>query len=823
MAPEQIEELNHCTSTYRRPTIIAYLLFLSTMNSAVLTAQPVIEAVARLHAQVAAEPSRWIEGFHSIISGSHSPYESHRSGAKRDPAYVARTAGGEEEFVWKTAAVPQKWNGDSLHVIWTCGFGNNLGKEWFELTVNDSIIIPFSTVNDGYWSIGTAGGMRLSFTAVGTHHYGANLGYMVLTVPRPLLKHGSPLTLRIRGRQVKDEIWYRLYAYTDVISQITTKERKQFYTSVDFIHMGDARISIIAGTKQHGTVVRVMNGGSSIAQSVLNSDGAVSRTVLALARSEQPSGAAFSIVIAGKIVIDTIDWSEINGRRIRAFMEEELTCNAYVFPPGVFPEFRWKNALLVENLIGYVPLRVRFLNAQFQEVQSAVTPGRYGAVIEGTTTDGFRIRRFVTLYCAPAEFDDYSKDVPVSMEMLQQYGISKDRWFLYTAQKERFSFGSLKLFPAQDPDAAVFLAGLAEVDLEQYSFDTPRIRDRQWWITAKRTLDGDAEPLKQLPPIAVSRSSTGIASSSQEVIRPRYDSASLQRLRSISREWADKSGVPHVVVIWHKGNIIEYRAFGSNGSGTPITIRSVQWMASITKLLTGVLMMQFVDQGIVALDSPVSAYLPELKQHDRKEMTIRNLFDHTTGLQFAKDWASDWNNALENQIAQVLPYSRVESAFSYNRVGYAIAGKVIERLTGKPVPYLFQERIFGPLGMKSAYADNTYGGLYCEAIHLAALGHMLLYGGEYDGVRILSSEAVAAMQPQRLPVGDRQWGIGTSSYNEYGLSPSAYGHGAASGTVFRIDPANELIIISARSRTGAQHHEYEKAFIQQCMALINRK
>lgn len=823
MAVNQNEELICSSSKYRSILCIITVLLFSVVSSTALYAQPVTEAVARLHAQIAAEPAQWFEGYHSIVSGSHSPYESHRSGPKRDPAYVARTAGGEEEFVWNTVSVPQQWKGDSARFIWTCGFGNNLGKEWFELTVNDSIVIPFATVDDGYWNIRSTTGIHLSFTAVGTHHYGANLGYMVLTVPRSQTKKGSPLTLRIRGRQVKEEIWYRLYTYTDVIAQITVKERKQFYTSVDFIHMGEARITVCAGPKLNGTVVRVLQGSSSIAESILKSDGTISRTVIALARSEQPSGAASSVVTAGKSAIDTIDWSEINGRRIRTFMEEELTCNAYVFPPGAFPEFRWKNALLVENLIGNVPLSVRFLNTQYQEVQSAVMPGRYGAVIEGTTAEGFRIRRFVTLYCAPVEFDDYSKDVPLSMELLQQYGISKDRWLQYTAQKERFSFGSLKLFPAQDPDAAIFLAGLADLEPSRSTFDTPRIRDRQWWIAAKRILDGKKEILKQLQSLASSGTTSTIVPASQEFIRSQYDTVSLQRFRAVSKEWADKSGVPHVVVIAHKGKIILHEAFGNDTARVLVTTRSVQWMASITKLLTGVLMMQFVDQGFVDLDSPVSAYLPELKQHDRKEMTIRNLFDHTTGLQFAKDWASDWNVSLENQIAQVLPSSKVESAFSYNRVGYAIAGKVIERLTGKPVPYLFQERIFGPLGMKSAYADNTYGGLYCEAIDLATFGQMLLKGGEYNGVRILSNEAVAAMQPRKLPVGDRLWGIGTSSYNEYGLSPSTFGHGAASGTTFRIDPANELIIISARNRTGSQHHEYEKSFIQQCMSLINRK
>ncbi|MDP3682624.1 MAG: hypothetical protein Q8S01_01710, partial [Ignavibacteria bacterium] len=76
------------------------------------------------------------------------------------------------------------------------------------------------------------------------------------------------------------------------------------------------------------------------------------------------------------------------------------------------------------------------------------------------------------------------------------------------------------------------------------------------------------------------------------------------------------------------------------------------------------------------------------------------------------------------------------------------------------------------------------------------------------------------MLPKKLPVGNISWGIGTSAMGKDGLSDSAFGHGAASGTTFRIDPKNDLIIISARNKPGKFHDEFESSLIKSCTSLV---
>jgi CubicO group peptidase (beta-lactamase class C family) len=203
--------------------------------------------------------------------------------------------------------------------------------------------------------------------------------------------------------------------------------------------------------------------------------------------------------------------------------------------------------------------------------------------------------------------------------------------------------------------------------------------------------------------------------------------------------------------------------------------------------------------------------------------------NHTADLAWAGEWASDWNPSLENQIAHCAPTLVVGERFEYTRAGYAVMGKILERLTGRPVPELLEECVASPLGM-NAVIDNSYGGFYASALDLARLGQMLLNRGSYGSVRLLTPESVAAMVPQPitrsdgLRVGVR--GVGTAPATGPGLSDAAYGHGAASGTVFCIDPELELVIISARDRVGtdeSRHKEFVRQLIQTATSPARRE
>ena len=429
------------------------------------------------------------------------------------------------------------------------------------------------------------------------------------------------------------------------------------------------------------------------------------------------SSALFEILTVSLLMLSySAGFSQVN--LLKAFLQQQIECEQYVFPPGRLPEVRWKNPEVVQNELGRFSLDVSYYDSEMRRISHAEKPGRCAAVIEAHLPSGFTMRRFITLYCSSVEFDDYSENIPIKFNQLKNYGISESQWRLYGGRENRFAFGSMKMFPVHDPDAAVFLAGLSEIDSSASMTDTPRLRDRQWWITFKQTLYGKGKTPLQLPRKEDGTNLPFITENS--VLMPPFSQEHLEQIRSVCRDWAGETEVPHVALVVHKGKIIFHEAFNTRTDKQPMNVEAPFSMASITKLLTGVLMMQFVDQGLVELDSSVAKYLPELPATAGTNLTVRHLFTHTTGLDdWAGEWASDWNPALENYIAQVLPAVTIGKKFSYNRVGYTIAGKIMERITGRAVPYLFHEYLFTPLGMKSAYADNTYGGLYCTAIDIA--------------------------------------------------------------------------------------------------------
>jgi CubicO group peptidase (beta-lactamase class C family) len=292
-----------------------------------------------------------------------------------------------------------------------------------------------------------------------------------------------------------------------------------------------------------------------------------------------------------------------------------------------------------------------------------------------------------------------------------------------------------------------------------------------------------------------------------------YRSEDLEEIRKVCASWAERSGEPNVTLIACNGDIIFHEAFGKNANGTPVAKTTPMWMASITKLIAGTLAMQFVDQGFVDLDAPVAKYLTELPKTGTPVLTVRDLFTHTNGFGWHGEWASDWNMTLENYLAQCLPVCHVRERHQYNRMGYAVAGKILEQLSGRSVPSLYNEYLLRPLGMSHTFVDNTYGSCQSTAFDIALLGQMLLNKGVAGGVRYFSEESFERMLPQPVvgPQGrlEPEWGIGTAWLGGNGLSRGTFGHEAASGALLRIDPELQMVLVSARDRTGPNYTEYE--------------
>ncbi|MEV7098736.1 serine hydrolase [Amycolatopsis sp. NPDC051045] len=170
----------------------------------------------------------------------------------------------------------------------------------------------------------------------------------------------------------------------------------------------------------------------------------------------------------------------------------------------------------------------------------------------------------------------------------------------------------------------------------------------------------------------------------------------------------------------------------NTATGVEVTDDSVFQIGSITKVWTATVVLQLVDEGRVDLDAPVADVLPELRLADpdvTKQVTLRHLLTHTSGID--GDVFTDTGRGddcvekfvgLLDQVAQTHPLG---ATLSYCNSGFVLAGRVIEKLTGRTWDAALRERLFTPLGL------TRTGTLPEEALlHRAAMGHVAAGDGE---------------------------------------------------------------------------------------------
>ena len=318
----------------------------------------------------------------------------------------------------------------------------------------------------------------------------------------------------------------------------------------------------------------------------------------------------------------------------------------------------------------------------------------------------------------------------------------------------------------------------------------------------------------------------------------------------------DKQTAGTVTLVARRGRVVHVGAVGKAdvASGRDMKIDTVFAIASMTKPITAASVLILQDEGKLKLDDPVSKYIPLFKDTKLKggktpdrEITIRDCLRHTNGL------VSDQRNvgSLANTV-ELLAKSELAfepgSKWQYGP-GLSVAGRVVEVVSGNSFDAFLKEKIFAPLQMDETTfhpsekqlkrlallyqptadkkdierashwlyevtpdtSPNPSGGLYSVASDLVRFYQMVLNGGDLDGKRVLSADAVKEMtslQTDNLETGftpGNGWGLGFCLVREpqgatASLSPGSYGHGGAFGTQGWIDPKNEMIFVMLVAR-----------------------
>lgn len=181
-----------------------------------------------------------------------------------------------------------------------------------------------------------------------------------------------------------------------------------------------------------------------------------------------------------------------------------------------------------------------------------------------------------------------------------------------------------------------------------------------------------------------------------------------------------------------EGSVYEgYFGYANREDEINVNAQTVMEWGSVTKLTIWISAMQLWEQGKLDLNENVQVYLPEgfLKnQRYEKPITMQNLMNHTPGyeeLVFGMNADNEKSILpLEEALSRYQPYQRFEPGVvqAYSNYGAALAGFIVECVSGQPYYKYVKEHIFDPLGMKHTailpdLSDNSWVQLRREQLH----------------------------------------------------------------------------------------------------------
>ena len=168
------------------------------------------------------------------------------------------------------------------------------------------------------------------------------------------------------------------------------------------------------------------------------------------------------------------------------------------------------------------------------------------------------------------------------------------------------------------------------------------------------------------------------------------------------------------VAVVHDGEVLTARGFGladtGTGGGTAVEADGDTLFrpGSISKVFTATAVMQLVEQGELDLDTDVSEYLDfELNRNFPADITLRNLLTHTAGFEERlRGMIGEGSQAVD--LREFLATDPPEQVYapgttpSYSNYGNALAGYIVERVSGEPFADYVGRHVFEPLGMDSS-------------------------------------------------------------------------------------------------------------------------
>lgn len=188
------------------------------------------------------------------------------------------------------------------------------------------------------------------------------------------------------------------------------------------------------------------------------------------------------------------------------------------------------------------------------------------------------------------------------------------------------------------------------------------------------------------------------------------------KIDSIFRTLSSNNRFNGCVLVAQHGQIIYKNSFGIANPilNEPLNTNSVFQLASVSKTITGVAVLQLIEDEKLGLDDFVSLYFPSFPYTN---VTVRNLLSHTSGIpdyiKLNPSLYSTNTGYINNEdalnalvVANLPPSFSPGSRFRYNNSNYALLALLVEKITGVSFPQYVKTNIFDPLGMTNSFVAH---------------------------------------------------------------------------------------------------------------------
>ena len=357
-----------------------------------------------------------------------------------------------------------------------------------------------------------------------------------------------------------------------------------------------------------------------------------------------------------------------------------------------------------------------------------------------------------------------------------------------------------------------------------------------------------------------------VAESIDQKVEGTCDPAFTAVREALERNFAEHGEIGSAVCVYHQGRKVVDLWGGHQDAARTIPWRedTLCILYSIAKSMCALCVHILADRGLVDLEAPVADYWPEFAQNGKEGVLVRHIISHHCGVCF-NDAADPGDIFDYDKMIRVLEMQELawppgtKGAYNTVNIGY-LAGEVVRRVSGRPIREFLRENVCEPLGadykigvdeadldrvadispnpagfsmggqagpdsplgrawqampkpMDTAVQNTarfrtagipSFGG-FGTARAMARIYAALANGGEFDGVRLLSAEAIARAttdqwedeadgttgQPMRMAMG---FWKNTAGRTPFGPNSEAFGHSGSGGARALADPDRNLAL-----------------------------